>query len=555
MLLKNEDIELMEKRQEIEAYIEEEQWEEAKKSIKAYGKNDFVSVTKKLHEQYMDFMEATIFYQKMELEKAMEKLRKGIKRTNPKLLDILDGKKKDAELLLSMIEMKQFCMYCEILEKQEQSRETTEKLWIWIRDYLLKHVEDTEYQMEFYPVILYHIAVGFQEKKQWLQCLSSCEEGIEFLKKYKSLLCLKEFLKLHIEVSKQVGMAEKKENIEYLEMLSFIEEHILKEYSNEKRLHLGGYFIGDVIKNTREYIGKTQEELNDVKENGKGVADPSTLSKIENGRRNPRRTTCEYYFQKLGLGDYQIELTPVVGDSFQVQQLRWNIDHMLSENQFEKAASYLKQLEKLLDQKKAINKQYVQRVKGVLDYYYRRKITVTQYRERLIRLLKMTWKDFDVEDTRKLTRFLNRVEITILINIAQCYKDERDYKRAIEIYDRLKYYFEEVYPMAGYSNYSILCYSMEQTLGLSGAYEESIDLIKKEMNLHYFYRNGYWLDKHFYNMGWNYGKMMLDSKDEVKQKQYKKACQIYLKQALKGAIFMEDKRIVQLINEKETLWF
>ena len=400
-------------------------------------------------------------------------------------------------------------------------------------------------------MVSYFLAL-IDREEDILKCLVCCEEAIAFLKQYKSLLFLKEFLALYQEVIKEMGIKGKEENEQYLSMLQFIECSLIAEKVEKKRPHLGTYFIGDIIKNTREYVGKTQEQLNYVDRIGRGKADPSTLSKIENGHRKPRKATCEHYFHELGLGQYDMKIATVIG-GLRVQELRWQIDYLLGERNFNKVKACVKQLEEELDLSFPINEQYIRWAKVVVDYYDG-KVQLKQYQEQLIEILKITWKDFEIEDEKKLTRLLSKKEITIYINIAQTYIEQKQYKRGIYFYQGLKEYFEEVYPMSGYSSYSLLCINLEQALGLSGAYDESILQARRGICMEYSYNDSEYLHKHLYNIAWNYGKKMVENQDSVKKKEYKKACQLYLEQALNGAVFMEDKNIIRLIQEKKNLW-
>ena len=298
LVLTKEESMLSQQRTEIECCIREERWREAKEKIIEYRENDFSNVTAHLHQQYLCFMEAKIAYGMGEFEKAIKKLKIGIGKTNEQLLDFINGVCLEQDFYLSILEMSQFCMFCQLLDELGKQKEHKKELLIWIKNYLEKKIEDTEYKMKFYPMVSYFLALIYREE-DILKCLVCCEEAIAFLKQYKSLLFLKEFLALYQDVIKEVGMKGKGENEQYLSMLQFIESSLITEKVEKKRPHLGAYFVGDIIKNTREYMGKTQEQLNYVDRIGKGKADPSTLSKIENGHRKPRKVTCEYYFHEL----------------------------------------------------------------------------------------------------------------------------------------------------------------------------------------------------------------------------------------------------------------
>lgn len=554
LVLQKKDIELMKQREEIEYVLKNQEWKDVEEKLAQYERNDFGGTTKKLHDQYINMIKAKQYEAKGEIEKAKEELIIGIRRTNKRLSDFINGKQDEetyyiSEYYISEMEFIQVCMYCELLEKQG---ETSQKVvWKWLYHYIEKYIKDTEYKIKVYPVCSYYIALAYKKEGNWMECLAYCNRAIDFLKRYKNLLFLKELLTLHQMVSEEIGLVPKKENIDYLSMLNFIEENLLEQKVVEKRERLGVYFIGDVIKNTREYVGVSQEQLAYTEKDGKGKADPSTLSNIENGHRIPRRTTSNYYFQKLGLGQYQMEISPVIGEDFELQELRWKIDYMLSQYKFEEAKELCKEIEEKLDMSMIQNQQYIERIKVILEYYPN-KIKVEEYRDKLIQVLRMTWSDYDIADTRKITRFLSNTEEILFINIVQTYMSEQNYEVAIRLYKKLKEYFENIYDKSGYGVYALLCLNLEQTLGLSKYYKESMEQAKEGIQIEYRHSDMRFLYYHLYNIGWNYGKLSLETNND--QEKYKKACQCYLEQALKGANFMENIEIVRHIQEQKRIY-
>lgn len=548
LILSQKDIALMEQRKEIEAGLQSHKLEEAKGKLEQYSQNDFIGTTKKLHEQYVNFIKAQLHDREGKLEKAKEQLEIGIGRTKKSLLNVIKGTARKEIQYISEMELMQVCLYSTILEKEEEKR--VGEIWNWMYQYIEKNIEDMEYKMRFYPLCSYSLASFYQKEGNWMECLSYCNKAIEHLKQYRSGMLLKEFLELYQLASKEMGIEPKRENVDYLSVLNFIEDNLLDNHTIEKRTHLGVYGIGDVIKHTREYAGLTQEQLNDIQQNGKGKADPSTVSHIENGHRNPRKTTSDYCFQKLGLGQYQKEIAPLVGEDFELQELRWKLDYMLSAFQFDKAKELSKHIEQRIDMSIVQNQQYIERVNSSLSYYYYKEINLEEYRQYLIQALRKTWSDYDVEDMRQITRFLTKTETILFINIAQSYKEEEKYEVALRLYRRLREYFEMVYPTSEYNAYVFLCLNLEQTLGLSGKYRESISQGEKGIQIEYSYKDIKFLHYHLYDIGWNYKKLLLECVHEQEKEKYKKACQLYLKQALKGATFMGNAEIINLAKNE-----
>nr|WP_297873834.1 helix-turn-helix transcriptional regulator [uncultured Blautia sp.] len=57
---------------------------------------------------------------------------------------------------------------------------------------------------------------------------------------------------------------------------------------------MGLYYIGEVIKRTRESLGMTQEELSE------GICTTETLSRIETGKRTPNRANFKALMERMG---------------------------------------------------------------------------------------------------------------------------------------------------------------------------------------------------------------------------------------------------------------
>lgn len=61
------------------------------------------------------------------------------------------------------------------------------------------------------------------------------------------------------------------------------------------RLYNSVYSINEVIRNTRSYSNKTQEELTLSKDEKLFIGNQCSISNIENGKRTPRKNSSKYY--------------------------------------------------------------------------------------------------------------------------------------------------------------------------------------------------------------------------------------------------------------------
>src|SRR5699024_2186301 len=93
-------------------------------------------------------------------------------------------------------------------------------------------------------------------------------------------------------------------NIDHLlETLEFWEEESIKFQEKQQyiRAYNGTYSINEVIKHTRHYRGKTQEDIIGSMNGIDMIGNQSGISKIENGKRTPRKGNGKHYLESVGL--------------------------------------------------------------------------------------------------------------------------------------------------------------------------------------------------------------------------------------------------------------
>ena len=196
---------------------------------------------------------------------------------------------------------------------------------------------------------------------------------------------------------------------------------------------MGIYQVGEVIRRTRESMGITQEKLSD------GICSVENLSRIETGKVRPNRNTFEKLMERLGRSGEKY-LPFVRGEDMETHILRGKISNLIGNCRYEEVEIILDKLEEKLDMNDSVNKQYIWRVRALVDYRLK-KITGKEARERLEIALRYTLPDY--EDGILPNRILTRIEIFTYCNIAVSYAEEGNLEKAILMLRQIERYFQK----------------------------------------------------------------------------------------------------------------
>lgn len=112
------------------------------------------------------------------------------------------------------------------------------------------------------------------------------------------------------------------------------------------------YLLGPLIKQRREELGYSQEELAD------GICSVPTLSRIENGERLPNKQHSEMLLQRLGYSD-SIIINYVDEKTLKLHELKYSIRHAVMCNQLRAARSLLEKFVSMSSCEDAISQQFI----------------------------------------------------------------------------------------------------------------------------------------------------------------------------------------------------
>lgn len=276
---------------------------------------------------------------------------------------------------------------------------------------------------------------------------------------------------------------------------------------------MGEYSKAAVIKYTRKATGMTQEELSE------GICEPVTISRYENGLLNPSDEKFVRLMQKMGENGNTC-LLPLHCEMADLQKEMEKMMNLLERADWDEVENQKRKMEQefQLSLDYPENRQYLKRIEVVVNYKKGR-ISVREAIEQLKDALCETLKIREPEDL-PIYRILRETEVMIVYNLATYYEAYGDRKKALRIYHRLDQYFKREDMVNDYKPRYLVYVGYSNILGLSGKYDESIAICKREIEfmrekgiLKYLYNFNF-------NIGWNIGKKIehgLEKKERIRE--------------------------------------
>lgn len=236
---------------------------------------------------------------------------------------------------------------------------------------------------------------------------------------------------------------------------------------------MGIYLAGEVIRRTRESLGITQEELCD------GICSVETLSRIENGKNMPSRANFEALMGRMGKSGKKY-LPFIRSQDIEDFLLKEELERFMSVHDHQATDQKLEEMEKKLNLNDPVNRQYVLRMRAIVDGRLGR-ISVKKRREKLEEALACTIPDFSDDILEK--GMLNEQEIRILCNIAMTYMEEEDFAHSIDILKKLEKYLETIHMGDKERIQRLVLSNLSHALGRSLKVKESQEVRQKALRL------------------------------------------------------------------------
>lgn len=231
------------------------------------------------------------------------------------------------------------------------------------------------------------------------------------------------------------------------------------------------YAVGEIVKNRREQLNLTQEELCD------GICDVSTLSRLENNKHYPMAKTFAALVERLEMPVERFMML-FTQEDFEVQELCDEIVNKNAVSQWGEAQALIKRLETHAGAKERVVQQFIMRTKALID---RSSITHEEFMGRLLAAVRLTIPNFNEE---KIDQYLlSNEEVKCITNIAHAHAHEKERRRAIDHYKKLLKVLDKPYATSYEREKAIppIACSLSKYLSLERRYEEAIEVCDRAM--------------------------------------------------------------------------
>ena len=258
---------------------------------------------------------------------------------------------------------------------------------------------------------------------------------------------------------------------------------------------MGEHSKSAIIKYTRKYLNMTQEEL------AEGICDSVTLARYENGSLNPSDAKFFLLMQKMGISGEKYMIP--VQNRKEVHEIKMKeILYALEIEDYQEVKKGIEALKEDSDfsMECVENQQYIGRIELILDDVAG-KLTNREYIKKLEEILKLTFAGYN-ENHFPVYRLFTENEVLIISNIARQYAEMGNREKAIHIYYNLEEYFQTGVVVNDYKPRYLELVNLSNLLGLSGRYEESMEICKRGIQWLLRYGKSNYLYNFYYNMGW-----------------------------------------------------
>lgn len=231
------------------------------------------------------------------------------------------------------------------------------------------------------------------------------------------------------------------------------------------------YAMGDILRKCRMEKGITQEELSE------GICTPGSLSKMENGRREPSYSKFVALMQRMGEWTEHYEC--FIGEKhYKICELQKKIQNSIYRHDYETARKWITEFEQEIQAfpEEVIYHQFLRLERYICS---QKKETREADIQELNEILRMTVPEYGKKKLYEL--FLSYQELTIVNNIALGYMKIGNLSEGIRLLEHLKEYIEEHYSISYMKMglYSMIILNLVKYLGQAGRFQEGIEEAEK----------------------------------------------------------------------------
>lgn len=540
MIVTEQEQRLLQLQDTLEYALRIKHWDLFERKVAEY--TDYSNVSPKLHEQYVLMLRGKLSYQKGQYKEAMEWYQQGLSKTNRYVADF----SKEITGLFSRNELRILCLLGQAMLKiQEYPHSIKEVFLKHLYDHIHTKYTDRLYRFSYEVFLFYCLADFFYDRKEYIESIFYCKKAMNELVAHGSRFYMKKIVTIADRIKKKgYSVPICFHNSEYL--LEILEEWSIQKVnvSGEHRLYRIQSIttMKEIIKNTRSYWNKTQEELIGTEHN---ILSQAGISKIETGKREPRKRAIEHCFSQLWLkGKEKRYHFPLQEESFFLQEQSYEIERYLSEHKYKEAKMLYDKIKGKINKNNPFNHQWTEKIAILLEKGNGKK----DYHLALIDTLEITIPKIKeiIATRRKLSYYMTEEEANIYMNIGCSYHDQGMYDLAEQYYEQLMCYYESYYKRLTNHTFLALLFNYSSVLGLKGKYdlsmEKSNQCIRVEIQNDFLRKTPIVI----FNLAWCYGKKMTEEKEKEKKEEYRNLSIKYFQQATFLGNLLGDEEITHL---------
>ena len=223
--------------------------------------------------------------------------------------------------------------------------------------YIEMHYMDEQERVKLYPQIAAQYLEFLYQKGSYHECMSVSEKAVEMMVSSGYAFCVEAILAVQVRAAEKLGFMEQmnKRRVQLSVWKEVLQED-RKEHAGEEGLLLldicqEAELLRETLSLCRQERGYSQETLSE------GICAPETISRIENGKRLPRRKTYQALKERLSL-QRDFFYSDIETDDFRVLEDKWQLEKFFVMSKWTEAGIALDRLVEKLDMTVNRNVQY-----------------------------------------------------------------------------------------------------------------------------------------------------------------------------------------------------
>lgn len=417
--------------------------------------------------------------------------------------------------------------------------------------YLEKHFSDVEERIKLYPQIAYSLSMCYEFYGRYTEEMAIAEKAITLLEENGRIYLLADLLECYKngflgerEIKGLFLTEEEKKKKRELENQIEVLEQIQRDYGNSNHSGIGVntishnyggqevHLIHEVLGRKRKIKGLTQEQLSE------GICEPETLSRLLTGKQTPNQNTYRMLAKCLELDTERCRPYLSVED-YEVYEKQRKLGMLLQKREYSLAESLFQEIEYLLPQNIAKNKQFCILVRTIIESRLGR----MDWKMRLKSLEEaITCTVSDYPDILIEKGTFCRQEVTILNNIANTYARLGNMDKALKIFEGiLKYYRSSEVDMVYHAEIiAFTIFNYVEWLGCLEKHKETLPLYEEAIKMSVSLGRGKYLGGLLYGKAWNLKKLNMNNIE---------LCRYYCKQAYYISDLMKEEAYKSIIEK------